>query len=372
MAALTFRRKRSGFTLIELLVVIGIVGILIALLLPAVQQARASARKTQCLNNMRQIGIALHSYESTHSVFPPSFVRQEDGNPPPPPTSFAGLRYRCHWTGYHMLLPYLEQSALYQKYDFDGTWLSTMTDANDHRSWPLNQTVIPTLLCPSAPHSDLQIGGDSDPSHWMAGAPTDYSFCHGSDIIRALPTSAAAACPEGLLHYWKQWPASSRGVFGYSSNCRVRDITDGTSQTIMIGEKAGSLLTYSGWLSSFPRLQVEFPWAMAAVTYFAHTGMEQLPGSFWVVGPFGVTRDIPLPWCPTDTSTSGDPYPMNPFPLDVPMSSDERPFYSFQSAHEGGAYFLYADGSVHFLSESIDQGVYEALSTIGGGEVVAP
>jgi prepilin-type N-terminal cleavage/methylation domain-containing protein len=110
------KREHSGFTLIELLVVIAVIAILIALLLPAVQQVRARARATQCLNQLKQLGIALHTYESTFGVFPPSFVRQRDGHPAPPandPT--AVLRYRSHWTGFHMLLPFLEQTALYEQ-----------------------------------------------------------------------------------------------------------------------------------------------------------------------------------------------------------------------------------------------------------------
>jgi hypothetical protein len=109
---------------------------------------------------------------------------------------------------------------------------------------------------------------------------------------------------------------------------------------------------------------------MAAVAYFAPTGNENSPGSFWVVGPFGATQDIRLPNCPNDLTT-GQPYPINPVPRAVPTSSDERPFYSFQSAHAAGAHFLFGDGTVRFLSDSIDQQVYEALSTIAGSETLS-
>ena len=365
-------RIRSGFTLIELLVVIAVIGILLALLLPAVQQARERARAAQCLSNLKQLGLAIHNYQSTNSVFPPSFVRQEDGNPPPPPVSYSALRYRSHWTGFHMLLPYIDQANLYNKYNFNGTWLSSMSNANDHSCWPLNQTVIPLLICPSSPHKSLQIGGDQAGAgvHWMAGSPTDYSFSHGSDSIRGLPGDDNG-CPNGLLNYWRQYPTATRGAFGYSSDCRPQDIRDGLSQSLMMGEKGGGLLVYGGWNSSFPVLPVEYPWAMAAVAYFASTGDESTPGSFWVVGPYGVTQDIRLPDCPQAPPNSGEPYPINPFPRQVPTSSDERPFYSFQSSHTGGAYFLFADGSSRFISQSIDQIVFEALSTIAGGEVAS-
>ncbi len=349
----------AGFTLIELLVVVAIVGILISLILPAVQQARASARKVQCQNNLKQIGIALHNYDAAHGCFPPSFVRQEDGNPPPPPGG-SPLQYRSHWTGFHLLLPYLEQPALHKQYDFRKTWLSSMTNVNDHSMWPLNQTVISTLICPSASRNGTTIAGGS--SDWMAGSPTDYSFSHGADIVRALP-GPEASCPGGLLHYWQQWPPT-RGAFGYNSTCRHQDMRDGSSHTFVIGEKAGSLLIYSGPNSTYPTLPVEYPWAMAAVVYFAPAG------EVWVVGPFAVTRDIQLPDCPVSPPGAGVPFPMNPRPWVMGVTTNERPLYSFQSEHNSGGQFLFGDGTARFLSENIDQGVFEALSTIANREVV--
>ncbi|MFN0198042.1 MAG: DUF1559 domain-containing protein [Planctomycetaceae bacterium] len=364
---------RKGFTLIELLVVIGIIGLLVSLMLPAVQQARAAAARTQCQNNLRQIGLALHNYESTHGTFPPSFVRQEDGNPAYPPVPFANLRYRSHWTGFHMLLPYVEQQALYNSYDFTKTWISSMTDTTDHSSWPLNRTMIPAFMCPSSPHGGGALGdsGADDGTHWMSGAPADYAFSHGADIIRALTGTSEEFCTGGLLHYWSRWPKHTRGAFGYSSDCRLKNIKDGASQTFVMGEKAGGLLTYSGWDPTFPTMPVEFPWAMAAVTYLAPTGGEGIPGSYWLAGPFAVTSDTQLPYCPVDETAPTQPYPINPAPRELPLSSDERPFYSFQSAHAQGAYFLYADGAVRFLSDVIDQGTLEAMSTIAGSEIVS-
>ena len=258
-----------------------------------------------------------------------------------------------------MLLPYLEQKSLYAQYDFRKTWLSSMTDMTDHSMWPLNQTVLPTLICPSASRSTTTIGGSGT---FMAGAPTDYSFSHGADIIRALP-GPEAACPGGLLHYWQQWP-TTRGAFGYNSTCRSQDIRDGMSQTFVMGEKTGSLLTYSGPDPSYPTLPVEYPWAMAAVVYFAPAGAQ------WAVDPYAVTRDIQLPDCPVSPPGTGVPFPMNPRPLVLGVSTVERPLYSFQSSHVGGAQFLFADGTVRFLNQNIYQGIFEAMSTIAGREVV--
>ena len=251
-----------------------------------------------------------------------------------------------------MLLPNLEQQPLYRQYDFRKTWLSSLTNMNDHSMWPLNATMISTLICPSASHAAMSLGS---PSLWMQGAPTDYSFSHGADIIRALP-GPEAACPGGLLHFWQQTPPATRGAFGYNSTCRPQDFRDGSSQTFTLGEKAGGLLTYGGPDLSYPTLKVEYPWAMAAVVYFAPAGQT------WVVDPLAVTRDIQLPDCPVSPAGTGVPFPMNPRPLLMGVTSNERPLYSFQSDHIGGAHFLFADGNVRFLSQSIDQGIYESLS----------
>lgn len=365
----TLPQAQRAFTLVELLAVIAVISLLLALLMPAVQQVRERARSAQCLSQLKQLGIALQSYEATHSLWPPSIVRQEDGKPPPPSIPFAALRYRAHWTGFHMLLPYLDQEPLYRKYQFSGTWLSPLNDANDHSSWPLNQTVLPVLTCPSAPHSVMAIGGENPAgAHWMAGAPGDYSFNHGQDIIRAI-AGDEAGCAGGLLHYWSQIPTRTRGPFGYNSNCRVAHVRDGLTHTILIGEKSGGRLIYSGWNSTFPKLSVEYPWAMAAIEFFAQTGGTGVSNSAWVAGPFAATHDFRLPLCPESTPGTGTPFPMNPVPRNMPATSDERPLYSFQSMHFGGTNFLFADGSVKFLNENINQGVYQGLSTIAGIEI---
>ncbi len=366
------RPHTRGFTLIELLAVMAIIAVLIALIFPAVQQARESARRAQCLHQLKQLGIALQSYESTFQLYPPSIIRQQDGNPPPPPIPFSALRYRGHWTGFHLILPYIDEAVLHDKYDFNGTWLSPLSDASNHSSWPLNQVKLETLICPSAIHEVMPIGGDAAGAgvHWMAGSPSDYSFNHGADMIRALPGDEAG-CTTGVLDYWRQVPEAVRGPFGYNSDCRPQDVKDGLSHTIMMGEKVGGRLSYGGWNAAFPRLMVEFPWAMAAIEYFAPTGDVGVPNSAWVVGPFAVTHDFRLPLCPESTPGSGNPFPMNPTPRELPQTTDERPFYSFQSMHSAGAQFLFGDGSAKLLNQSMNQGVFEALSTIGGHELVS-
>lgn len=376
-------RFRRGFTLIEMLVVIAVIGILVAILIPAVQAARSQARNIQCLNNFKQIGAALHNYESTHSLFPPSFVHQQEGYPPAPPNAdpkFSSLLFRGHWTGFHLLLPFIDYKPLYSEIDFDGTWLSTMEDASDTRIMVLNQTRISTLICPSVPRDGYLIGSTSaklysskapaNTPHWMAGCPTDYSFSHGADLILPVETEGALYCSTGIVYSWRQRPANRRGAFGLNSNCKVHEFADGISQTFLMGEKGGNLISYDRFETKSGRLNVEYPWSMAAVAYYSPTGRKGLPGSFYVIPPIGVTRDIRPYDCPDAPPGTGLPHPMNPFPRDLPTDADQRAFFSFQSDHSGGAHFLFGDGGVRRLGDGINQQIYEGLSTINGAELI--
>jgi len=195
MAAPTQRYR--GFTLIELLVVIAIIAILIALLLPAVQQAREAARRTQCKNNMRQIGLSLHNYQSTHSVFPIG-VLGTNGN--------VNANHKLT-TWQTFILPFVEQSALYNQYDFNVRF--------DHAN---NADVVieklSVYLCPSQPQDQI-VNNQYGPSHYAGNAGTEP----GAD--------------DGLL-----FPLSST---------RFRDVTDGTSNTIAAGELAFEI---GGWARS--------------------------------------------------------------------------------------------------------------------------
>ncbi|MCA8998995.1 MAG: DUF1559 domain-containing protein [Planctomycetaceae bacterium] len=188
------RRRRTGFTLIELLVVIAIIAILIALLLPAVQQAREAARRTQCKNNMRQISLALHNYQSTFTVFPPGVI------------GTSGSRNANHLltTWLTLILPQLEQSAVYNQYDFNVRF--------DHaNNADAVKQMLTVFVCPS--QSDDQIVDDLyGPNHYAANAGTT--------------------------------PGTDDGVLYPLSRIRFRDITDGSSQTISAGEIAHE---FGGW-----------------------------------------------------------------------------------------------------------------------------
>ncbi len=195
------RRLKPGFTLIELLVVIAIIAILIALLLPAVQQAREAARRTQCKNNFKQLGIALHNYHDTYKMFPPNGVAGTTEN--------IGGRYNqawLAWSGLTMLLPYIEQSTIYNQINFDYRW-----DNNNGgtRNNTMARTRISAFVCPSDPGADARYTANM--------SPTSYCFSAGPGSSWSMRGN-----PIGFATLF-------RGT-------KIRDIGDGTSNTIAMAE----------------------------------------------------------------------------------------------------------------------------------------
>ncbi|MGI9427696.1 MAG: DUF1559 domain-containing protein [Bythopirellula sp.] len=187
--------NRRGVTLIELLVVIAIIGVLVSLLLPAVQAAREAARRTQCANHLKQVGLAMHQYHGAQKYFPAGVVAEG-----------SNFRDALH-SGFTLLLPYLEKQNLHQAYDFDSSWRSANNVA-------VAQSRLEMLLCPSSVHEVPQQGG-------VPGAPTDYAFS------------------KGPLAYLCEVPASN-GVFDINSRVRIAEITDGTAHTFALGEAASN------------------------------------------------------------------------------------------------------------------------------------
>lgn len=189
-------RQRRAFTLIELLVVIAIIAVLIALLLPAVQQVREAARRTQCRNQLKQLGLAIHNYHDLHTTFPPGVIAS-DGN----------LQDGMH-SGLTLLLPQIDHISVYQKYDFNVSWRD-----------PVNQEAtsayISTFRCPSCPGGLPQSGGFNLPT-------SDYSFSKGN---------RAWLCFDQ--------PVKS-GMFDVNSRTKLRDVTDGSSNTFAMGETMSS------------------------------------------------------------------------------------------------------------------------------------
>ena len=199
--------RRAGFTLIELLVVIAIITILVSLLLPGVQQSREAARRTQCANHLKQIGIALHNYHGSHSTFPPGWVDQNQG-------------YVANWGWLAYLLPQLEQSALYSGLSVGELSLGQALTIPEHQQ--RMKTVLPLFRCPSDSGPDLN---NITPLI--------------SDDLRAVDVATANYVGSNGGGNWSEGD-ELLGVFGRNSNIEFRDITDGTSNTIVVGERLDS------------------------------------------------------------------------------------------------------------------------------------
>jgi prepilin-type N-terminal cleavage/methylation domain-containing protein len=306
------RRPRRGFTLIELLVVIAIIAILIALLLPAVQQAREAARRTQCKNNLKQMALALHNYHDTHNVFPIGRQLRASGNPNSGPLTGNGNGWA--WSTY--ILPYIDQAPLYNQFDLNFPMCNKSTPQG-LRNCELVKTAVPYALCPSdtAP-ANATMGASGDAHQVVDWAVTSYK-------------AQASSFYEGRY----AWPSSdavhSNGIFFNDSQIRIRDITDGTSNTILLGE-----VTWA--LSKVQRMY-------GTINTTTGTATTSSPYTNWSVGQ----------------------HPMNPSLTALPEFQLRT--MTFHSLHEGGAHFAFGDGAVRFLSENIQNTSRNWVGGIGGG-----
>lgn len=294
---------RRGFTLIELLVVIAIIAVLVAILLPAVQQAREAARASQCKNNMKQLGVALHNYEGTHGVFPPSNtsgfntgVWQFASNPNVHLHSFASL-----------ILPNLDQAAVSNQIDYNVSAIH----ANNR---PMAAKVIPTYRCPSFSGT---------------GFTTSTKYPAGSQFAIRNYLALGAVTVNGLSGS-PMYPAE--GVIYPGSRIRIADITDGTTNTLILAE------------TKEPNAAVWIDGSCAAAA-----------ARWFDLANGGVGRSI---------SINKEKYFIYEF-LN-PMSIDQT--WGPSSNHTGGATHLVGDGSVQFLSENMNIDVYDAMTTRANGK----
>lgn len=323
------RFRRSGFTLIELLVVIAIIAVLIALLLPAVQQAREAARRTQCKNNLKQIGLALHNYHDTHNTLPPGSISANSA------------------TTITMTLPYLEQANVYDLFVFDQGDLNAVPGSAMSRARAQSMAF---LQCPS------EAGGGSGFS-WAGHANYQPSF-GDTPSFRPLGSANAAV------------PAYNRGPFYHNSKTRFGDVSDGLSNTALYSEikkgphsNDGSTgvvptgVTVATRLSGAPSdgaypatcdnrataawryRGLQYYRALLVANYYNHT-----------LGPNAKVRD-----CIWD---------------DSPVTYGHG-HLAARSYHTGGVNVAMGDGSVKFASDSIDNGVWRAVGSRSGGEVVS-
>jgi prepilin-type N-terminal cleavage/methylation domain-containing protein/prepilin-type processing-associated H-X9-DG protein len=302
------RDRRKAFTLIELLVSIAIIGVLIALLLPAVQMARESARRMACCNKVKQIGLACHQHHDTYGVFPPGRVDA-------PFTVPQGEIIEGGHSFFPFLLPYLEQEALARIYRWDKR-------AQGPENQPVATTQLKILQCPSA-EQDRWATAVNDPANYSyggKGACSDYGGVREID---------ARLVDLGLVDR----PANNQGVLTKNYLTRLADITDGASQTILVIEYAGR-----------PQL-----WRAGR-----QVPGDYVSGSAWVGGPLTFGQGST-----SDGVTQPGPCAIN--------CTNNKEVYSF---HPGGASTAFADGSVHFLHANIDIRNFAHLVTRAGGEVV--
>ncbi len=294
--------RRRGFTLIELLVVIAIIAILIALLLPAVQQAREAARRTQCKNNLKQWGLGLHNYHDTHQVYPLQAAY------------LAGVNSQRSWIV--MTLPYIDQAPLYNQFDFNLQGLSTTVNASGFSNRALIQRNLTAALCPSDPDS-ITPSNRTDNASGIALALTNYAASVG-DHINAT-TATGTTITYSAYGNSASTSATCRGFISrYGWSARIRDITDGTSNTFAVGEVLPSKCVWQDW------------------------GHQNF-----------VTTAQPINFLNKTVSST---------------NADQS--IAFRSAHVGGAHFLLCDGTVRFISENISGLTYNGLASRAGSEVL--
>jgi prepilin-type N-terminal cleavage/methylation domain-containing protein/prepilin-type processing-associated H-X9-DG protein len=337
---------RPAFSLIELLVVIAIIGVLTALLLPAVQMVREAAKRSMCQSNLKQLGLALHNYHDVQGCFPPAIARVEQNGS------------EAMHSVYAMLLPYVEQDNLYRQYDFNFAWCAKPNVAAVGAE-------VRLFYCPSNRDSggiDLRrIAQQYSPEMAPFVGGCDYAFCKGAN--GHVPTPA---------------PLSLRGVFGLNlvgeprGGVSLKQFTDGTSTTFAMGDAAAGTPIYLVRDLAHPDRPVIGPdgapvpivqsWSAAAVAY---------PWLPYYGSLMATTAQAPTPGDPGDE-------PMNRRPVTPTFASPHKPgqkhspslVSGFRSLHPGGCNFLFCDGSVAFVSQSIPPAVYRALSTYAGGEAV--
>ncbi|MCC7420315.1 MAG: DUF1559 domain-containing protein [Planctomycetaceae bacterium] len=307
------RRRSAGFTLIELLVVIAIIAILIALLLPAVQQAREAARRTQCRNNLKQLGIAIHNYHDVAKMFPPSAINPGATGT----TGYVGMGMVRNTTGYQLLLPYIDQAPLYNKTNFslsmdNADWNSLS------RSSPMND---PNVI-------SVKLEAFRCPSDTPNGEPFAYTSQNMYTITNAYRVSYGL-CSHTTEYSWSvpyaRDTSDGKAIFGgFNGAARISDVKDGTSNTMALIEtpfkKAND--AYGPFFHAYTHTHVIFD------DYGINQRYTQRGG-----------RWVPYAW-------------------------------GAGSVHDGGCHGLLADGAVRFMSENISLTTFSNLFTMNGGEVV--
>jgi prepilin-type N-terminal cleavage/methylation domain-containing protein/prepilin-type processing-associated H-X9-DG protein len=316
-------RSRRAFTLVELLVVIAIIGVLVALLLPAVQSAREASRRMQCSNNLKQLAIAAHSFHDVESRLP--YNTQAQGG-----WTWSYQQNQRSWSCLARMLPYIEQVNLKEQLQILNTTNTDTAGKTMGQNLNVLTTLVKTFFCPS--DTALQLKADNIRANLQGVTITlsNYkgvngsNWCWGTFVNNGPPStllvSGVADC-DGLQR--------GNGMFfrlDFLKKQRLANITDGTSNTFMFGEDVPSISAHCTW-----------PYANGV----------------------GGTTAVPPNWNKKPDGTLYDPY------------NDWPHLYSFRSRHPSGVQFAYADGSVRFVQNAIAAQTYRALSTVDGGELLS-
>jgi len=377
--------RRSGFTLIELLVVIAIIAVLIALLLPAVQAAREAARRAQCMNNLKQIGIALHNYHDTHRAFPPGRLS--------PDRIDGGVAYTGNYTSYssttpwygnisvHLfILPYIEQGNIYNNVNFATGGGNHMTTGGGttpiHPNYAAFATAASLYICPSCPNTGSVISENNYRYNFGGSTP----FAGANDWNNNTRT-------DGVTD--NGWKVLGNGAFTYGQALDLGKFSDGASNTVMFAERTKGSGVDKG---STPPTKADMITSPTRVTSFVSTkaGLDAqfnacltyVPRpdnfNFTYPGRYEVSQDYSNGW-PT-AAYSGTLYnhfaPPNwkgqdcGFASAIPDTPGEAAIVSARSSHAGGVNALLGDGSVRFVNDSIDLGIWRSVGSRNGGEVV--
>ena len=324
--------RTRGFTLLELLVVIAIIALLLALLLPAVRQARASARRTACIDKLRQIGLAIHNYHSTHSVFPPGGVHTTTRPPGTIPSGDQDRDGRAPWTV--LILPFLEESNRYDRFDFDLPFAVRKDKQMNVPEPNRSEQFVPIFVyqCPNDPTD-------------AAGLCSNYAACQGGGAPEEA-VEQTVAIPGQLPRLF-----FDNGIFFHNSSIDFEALTDGTSNTVMVGETK-----YIGTPESFEPTQAWWPWSAAI-----RSDDASLHASL-----FNISATVDPINFPQNGEYTEEDIREHLAVFEGGHHGGQQRVYG--SWHAGGASFLMADGSVNFLNENMNVEAYRRLGKVADGQ----